>query len=84
LMLTDFAAHLISEEFPQIRIYIEQIAPNKHLLDFEVGSIRPLARLILGLLNDIQVVSPVELHKELYEYIKDSTTLRAILNHKTL
>lgn len=81
LMLTDFAAHLLSEEFPQIRVNIEQISPNKHLLDFQVGSIRPLARLILGLLNDVQIVSPLELHKELYEYIKDSTTLEAILNY---
>jgi predicted DNA-binding transcriptional regulator YafY len=54
------AASLLQEEYPQSRQVLKPVDENHWLLDTHVCSMEGVGRFVLGLMDDIEVISPVE------------------------
>jgi len=64
------SVNLLMEEYPLSEIYLTKISDNEWILETNLSSFEGVGRFIMGLLQDIEIVSPEELKEFIREKIK--------------
>ena len=66
------AANLLVEEYPLAERHLEKLADNKWRFNTQVSSFEGIGRFIMGLMNEIAIVSPQELKEFIYTRLKQN------------
>jgi hypothetical protein len=65
------SASLLKEEYPLSEKYLTKVNDNEWLLETNVSNFEGVGRFILGLLDDIKIISPQKLKNFIYKKISN-------------
>ncbi len=66
------AASILQEEYPASRSLIQGLEKDSYLLETEVDGYAAISRFVLGLMDDVQIIGPVEWKHYLAERLRQS------------